>query len=62
MIDGEILQDAKYTLTQFRAVCITGPRQSGKITLSKMLFKGKSYISFEDPLQQRLANEDIALL
>lgn len=61
MIDREILQDAKYTLTQFRAVCITGPRQSGKTTLSKMLFKGKPYISFEDPLQQRLANEDIAL-
>ena len=41
MIDREILQDAKYTLTQFRAVCITGPRQSGKTTSSKMLFKGK---------------------
>ena len=61
MIDREILQDAKYTLTQFRAVCITGPRQSGKTTSSKMLFKGKPYMSFEDPLQQQLANEDIGL-
>ncbi len=26
-----------------------------------MLFKGKPYISFEGPLKQRLANEDIAL-
>jgi len=61
MIQREILQDAKYTLSQFRAVCITGPRQSGKTTLSKMLFKGKPYVSFEDPAQQQIADENIAL-
>ena len=60
MIERTILADAKYTLTQFRAVCITGPRQSGKTTLSKMLFKGKPYVSFENPAQQKDADADIA--
>ena len=60
MIERQILSDAKYTLTQFRAVCITGPRQSGKTTLSKMLFRGKPYVSFENPKQQKDADADIA--
>jgi len=60
MIERQILDDAKYTLTQFRAVCITGPRQSGKTTLSKILFKGKPYVSFENPAQQKDADADIA--
>lgn len=61
MIERTILGDAKFTLSQFRAVCITGPRQSGKTTLSKMLFKGKPYISFEDPANQKDADADIAV-
>jgi predicted AAA+ superfamily ATPase len=39
-------------LSQFRALCITGPRQSGKTTLSRQLFKGKPYINFENPSAQ----------
>jgi len=42
----------------FPVVCITGPRQSGKTTLSKMAFPDKSYISLEDPDIARLAHED----
>jgi len=49
MIQRIIFDEAKYLLTQFRALCITGPRQSGKTTLSKLLFKGKPYITFENP-------------
>ncbi|MBK8413275.1 MAG: AAA family ATPase [Bacteroidetes bacterium] len=49
MITRAILQEAKYSLQQFRALCITGPRQSGKTTLSKQLLKGKPYVNFEDP-------------
>ena len=60
MIQRQILSDAIFTLSQFRAVCITGPRQSGKTTLSKILFKGKPYISFENHAQQREADADIA--
>lgn len=49
MITRAILEEAKYSLKQFRALCITGPRQSGKTTLSKILLKGKPYVNFEDP-------------
>ena len=52
MIPRAILAEAKFALTQFRALCITGPRQSGKTTLSKILFKGKPYVNFEDPATQ----------
>lgn len=58
MIQRFILQEAKHALTQFRALCITGPRQSGKTTLSKQLFKGKPYISFEKPSTQNEAEQN----
>jgi uncharacterized protein len=61
MIERQILKDAKYSLTQFRAMCVTGPRQSGKTTISKMLFKGKPYISFENPLLQKAADDNIEI-
>ncbi len=49
MIKRAILEEAEYRLTQFRALCITGPRQSGKTTLCKQLFKDKPYLNFETP-------------
>jgi predicted AAA+ superfamily ATPase len=49
MIQRAIIDEARYCLTQFRALCITGPRQSGKTTLSKLLLEGKPYVNFEDP-------------
>ena len=55
MIQRLILNEAKLALTQFRALCITGPRQSGKTTLSKLLFKGKPYVNFENPSVQHEA-------
>ena len=55
MIPRQILPEAKKSLTQFRALCITGPRQSGKTTLSKQLFKGKPYVNFENPSVQHEA-------
>ena len=55
MINRLILAEAKQALTQFRALCITGPRQSGKTTLSKLLFKGKPYVNFENPSVQHEA-------
>lgn len=60
MIQRDIFTESKFMLTQFRAVCITGPRQSGKTTLGKMLFKGKPYVSFENPQTQDLAETNIA--
>ncbi len=58
MISRAIFEEAKFVLTQFRALCITGPRQSGKTTLSKILFKGRPYVNFEDPATQGLFQND----
>ena len=42
----------------FPVVAITGPRQSGKTTLSRQLFPGKPYVSLENPEQRLFASED----
>lgn len=42
----------------YPVVVITGPRQSGKSTLSKSLFPEKKYISLEDLDVQKFAQED----
>lgn len=49
MITRHILPAARFALSQFRAVCLTGPRQSGKTTLAKQLFAHKPYVNFENP-------------
>jgi len=33
----------------YPAIAITGPRQSGKTTLARHVFKDKPYVSFENP-------------
>lgn len=43
---------------QYPIVAITGPRQSGKSTLSKMLFSQKPYCSLEDLDQRQFASDD----
>lgn len=58
MIARQILPEAKHTLTQFRALCITGPRQSGKTTLAKLLVRTKPYVNFENPSVQQDAEVD----
>ncbi len=57
MIKRHIQEEARLLSTQFRSISIIGPRQSGKTTLGKWLFKGKPYINFENPDVQ-LAAED----
>ena len=42
----------------FPVVAITGPRQSGKTTLSRMVFPDKPYISLEDPDARAFADSD----
>ena len=43
---------------QFRALAVVGPRQSGKTTLVKNVFKGKPYVSLENPDERLLADND----
>ncbi len=42
----------------FPIVAITGPRQSGKTTLSRACFADKPYVSLEDPIERTFAEED----
>lgn len=49
----------KRIFTQFRALCITGPRQSGKTTLSRLLCPDKAYINFESPSIEKEALQDV---
>ena len=42
----------------FPVVTLTGPRQSGKTPLARLLAAGRPYVSLEDPDQRQLALED----
>lgn len=43
---------------QYKSVAVTGPRQSGKTTLVKSVFKDKPYVSLENPDMRTFALED----
>ena len=43
---------------QFPVVAITGPRQSGKSTLTKYAFPEKKYVSFDDKNLRELAKSN----
>jgi hypothetical protein len=42
----------------FPVVAITGPRQSGKTTLARAVFRDKAYVTLEDPDEGSFARED----
>jgi len=44
--------------SKFKAVAVTGARQTGKTTLVKQVFKGKPYLSLENPDTRNFALED----
>ena len=44
--------------SKFKAVAVTGARQTGKTTLVKQVFKGKPYLSLENPETRNFALED----
>lgn len=58
MISRRATQKLLKLASQFKAVAVIGPRQSGKTTLVKSLFPGKPYVSLEDPDTRRYALED----
>ncbi len=44
--------------TRYPVLTVTGPRQSGKTTLSRMAFPDKAYVSLENPAQREFAQQD----
>jgi uncharacterized protein len=52
------LESTLLSYTKFPAIAILGPRQSGKTTLAKSIFKDYEYVSFEDPDTRSLAKND----
>lgn len=53
------LSDKLLSLAEkFPVVSITGPRQSGKTTLAKWLFRDRAYVSLEDPNEKEFALSD----
>jgi len=53
-LSGKLINLAR----KFPVVSITGPRQSGKTTLAKMLFKKHAYVSLEEPHEREFAMTD----
>ena len=58
MINRHASSAIKKIAKGYPVVVITGPRQSGKTTLARFIFKRKAYVSLEDLDQMEFANED----
>src|ERR1035437_9980164 len=58
MINREAEVELRALSDQFRSVAVIGPRQSGKTTLVRMVFKDKPYVNLENPDIRKFALED----
>ncbi len=57
-IKRTIVKIMREQITKFPILALTGPRQSGKTTLLKSLFKDYTYISLENPDNREFAEDD----
>lgn len=58
MIKRQLESKIKSQITKFPVVAITGPRQSGKTTLTKTLLPNYTYFNLEDLSTKQLASSD----
>ncbi|MGD0586865.1 MAG: ATP-binding protein [Oryzomonas sp.] len=58
MINRNAEQTIRRLLAGFPIVTLTGPRQSGKTTLAKAIFRDHPYVSLEDPDIRMVAQDD----
>lgn len=58
MIKRDINQELIALTKQYKVVTITGPRQAGKTTLTRLTFPKHRYVSLEDPDLRSLAETD----
>lgn len=58
MIQREAEKELITLASQFKAVAVTGPRQSGKTTLVRKVFADKPYANLENPDIRKFALED----
>ena len=58
MIDRQMSNQILEAATQYPAVAVTGPRQSGKTTLGRELFPDYAYANLEKPETRQFAAED----
>lgn len=58
MIPREADAEIRTLATQFKAVAVVGPRQSGKTTLVRHIFRDKPYVNLENPDLRMYATDD----
>ncbi len=58
MIKRELSEKLAEAAKKYPVLTITGPRQSGKTTLARAVFKKYQYVSLEDPDNAKVAKED----
>lgn len=58
MIKRQLLEKLTEAAKKYPVLTITGPRQSGKTTLARYVFKDYQYVSLEEPDNTKMAKED----